>query len=195
MLQNAIITATHGPRSLAEAPARPPPDPRTPLPRTLPGARGDASCPNLPQRPGSSRSAREEPLIFRAFLRGRSRPGAPLWQIRTRPHPEPSHQPHQHHPEPGYTQNNLHCQGGTVSMSLSHQEDPRTGQGRRDGAEKSGAKRGVRLLCVPPHPRTHSSRSTTPIPVPGPPVLVRKAQCTYRCVVLPDSRRPSKSSG
>ena len=48
------------------------------------GARGGASCPNLPQRPVSSRNAREETLIFRAFLRGRYRRGAPLWQIWTR---------------------------------------------------------------------------------------------------------------
>ena len=42
-------------------------------------------CPNLPQRPGSSRGAQEESLIFRGFLRDLSRPGAPLWQIWTRP--------------------------------------------------------------------------------------------------------------
>ena len=50
--------------------------------------------------------------------------------------------------------------GGVYRMlwpvSLSHQEDPRTGQDRRDGAEKSGAKLGVRLLCAPPPP-PHSS--------------------------------------
>ena len=62
----------------------------------FPGVRSDAGCPNLPQRPGSSRSAREESLIFRASSRRRSRPGAPLWQIRTRPRPGPSHQPRQH---------------------------------------------------------------------------------------------------
>ena len=49
----------------------------------LPGARGSAGCQNLPQRPRSGRGAREESLIFRAFLRGRSRPGGPLWQIWT----------------------------------------------------------------------------------------------------------------
>ena len=48
---------------------------------------GPGPCPNLPQRPQSSRGAQEESLIFRAFLRGRSRPGAPLWQIWTRPPP------------------------------------------------------------------------------------------------------------
>ena len=59
-----------------------------------------ADCPNLPQRPRSSRSAREETLIFRAFLRGRSRPGAPLWQIWTRLRPSPSQEPHPHHRAP-----------------------------------------------------------------------------------------------
>ena len=49
---------------------------------------GAESCPNLPQRPESSRSAREETLIFRASSRGRSRRGAPLQQIWTRPAPD-----------------------------------------------------------------------------------------------------------
>ena len=66
----------------------------------FPGVRSDAGCPNLPQRPGSSRSAREESLIFRAFLRGRSRPGAPLWQIWTRPRPGSPQEPHQYHTAP-----------------------------------------------------------------------------------------------
>ena len=69
--------------------------------------------------------------------------------------------------------------GGVYRMlwpvSLSHQEDPRTGQDRRDGAEKSGAKLGVRLLCAPPPPRTHPFRTITPILAPEPSVLVRKA--------------------
>ena len=62
-----------------------------------PGRSAAADCPNLPQRPRSSRSAREETLIFRAFLRGRSRPGESLWQIWTRPRPESPQEPHQHH--------------------------------------------------------------------------------------------------
>ena len=44
--------------------------------------------------------AREETLIFRAFIRGRSRRRAPLWQIWTRPRPESSQEPHPHHPAP-----------------------------------------------------------------------------------------------
>ena len=63
----------------------------------LPEVCGGAGCPNLPQRPRSGRGAREESLIFRAFLRGRSRPGGPLWQIWTRPHPGPPQESHQHH--------------------------------------------------------------------------------------------------
>ena len=61
------------------------------------GARGVASCPNLPQRPGSSRNAGRESLIFRGFIRGRSRLGAPLWQIWTRPRPGSPQESHQHH--------------------------------------------------------------------------------------------------
>ena len=88
MLQNGV-TAARGPRSLAEAPAPAAARPTDAPPETLPGARGDASCPNLPQRPRSNRSAREETLIFRASAHRRSRSGAPLWQIRT--HPTPNH--------------------------------------------------------------------------------------------------------
>ena len=71
---------------LAEADDRPPH-----------GTRDGASCPNLPQRPRSGRSAREETLIFRASPRRRSRPGAPLWQIWTRPRPGRHHKPHPPH--------------------------------------------------------------------------------------------------
>ena len=63
----------------------------------LPGRSAPADCPNLPQRPRSSRSAREESLIFRAFLRGRSRRGTPLWQIWTRPRPDSPQEPHPPH--------------------------------------------------------------------------------------------------
>ena len=53
----------------------------------LPDRPTPAGCPNLPQRPRPSRSAREETLIFRASAHSRHRPGAPLWQIWTRPAP------------------------------------------------------------------------------------------------------------
>ena len=61
------------------------------------GARGGAVCPNLLQRPRSRRSAGRESLIFRASSRGRSRPGEPLQQIRTRPRPGPPQEPHPPH--------------------------------------------------------------------------------------------------
>lgn len=63
----------------------------------LPDRSEAADCPNLPQRPRPSRSAREETFIFRAFLRGQSRPGAPLWQIWTHPRPESPQEPHPPH--------------------------------------------------------------------------------------------------
>ena len=63
----------------------------------LSGGAAAASCPNLLQRPRSRRSAGRESLIFRAFLRRRSRPGAPLQQIRTRLRPGPPQEPHPPH--------------------------------------------------------------------------------------------------
>ncbi len=72
--------------------------PATPL---LPRGRGDAVCPNLLQRPGSSRGTRREPLIFRASACGRSRSGAPLQQIRTRPRPDSPQESHP--PRHGHT--------------------------------------------------------------------------------------------
>ena len=64
------------------------------------GARGGAVCPNLLQRPGPGRSTGRETLIFRASPRRRSRPGAPLQQIRTRPRPGSPQEPHPHHNPP-----------------------------------------------------------------------------------------------
>ena len=80
-----------GPPGRSGRPPRPPPGPWAPL-----GARGDV-CPNLPQRPRSTRSAGRESLIFRASSRRRFRRGAPLWQIWTRPRSGPSQEPHAHH--------------------------------------------------------------------------------------------------
>ena len=74
-------------------PQRPPPGPRTPSPA---GPRAPV-CPNLPQRPRSRRSAGRESLIFRASSRRRSRLGAPLWQIWTRPGSGPPQKPHTSH--------------------------------------------------------------------------------------------------
>ena len=81
-----------GPRSLAGTPVVVVDRPVVPLL----GARGGTGCPNLPQRPGSSRNARRESLIFRAFVHGRSRPGALLWQILTLLHSGSSQESHQH---------------------------------------------------------------------------------------------------
>ena len=67
-----------------------------------PGARGGAGCPNLLQRPGLRRSAGEESLVFRAFIRGRSCRGAPLWQIRTRPAPDRPRSPTRTTPRPAF---------------------------------------------------------------------------------------------
>ena len=84
--------AARGPRSLAGTPVVVVDRPVVPLL----GARGGTGCPNLPQRPGSSRNARRESLIFCAFVHGRSRPGAPLWQILTLLHSGSSQESHQH---------------------------------------------------------------------------------------------------
>ena len=71
---------------------------RRPARGAPPGARGGAVCPNLLQRLPSHRIAGGESLIFRASSRGRSRPGAPLQQIRTTARPRPPQEPHPHHP-------------------------------------------------------------------------------------------------
>ena len=63
-----------------------------------PGIHGGAVCPNLLQRPRSRRSAGGESLVFRGSYRGRSRSGAPLQQIWTRPRPGPPQESHQHRP-------------------------------------------------------------------------------------------------
>ena len=95
-----------GPRFLASP--KHPGRPTSPMHPIGTGVRGTRSiyrrvgCPNLPQRPRSSRSAGEESLIFRASSHGRSRSGAPLWQIWTRPRPGPSREPHPHHPAPAH---------------------------------------------------------------------------------------------
>jgi len=65
--------------------------------RSLRGARGGTGCPNLPQRPGSRWKSGRESLIFRTFIRGQSRPGAPLWQIWTRLCSGSSQEPHASH--------------------------------------------------------------------------------------------------
>ena len=99
-----VVTAIVGaPAAPAARPADALPDRPTP-----------ADCPNLPQRPRPSRSAREETLIFRASAHSRHRPRAPLWQIWTRPAlgrhrnptsttPTPTHPSHHAGPDPRTT--------------------------------------------------------------------------------------------
>ena len=88
-----VIGVGAGPGGVIQAGAGPAARPAD----TLPGRSEGADCQNLPQRPVSSRSAPEETLIFRASTHRQSRRGAPLWQIRTRPHPEPPQEPHPPH--------------------------------------------------------------------------------------------------
>ena len=88
-----VIGVGAGPGGVVQAGAAPAARPVD----TLPGRSEGADCQNLPQRPRSSRRARKETLIFRASVRRQSRRRAPLWQIWTRPRPEPpqkSHPPH-----------------------------------------------------------------------------------------------------
>ena len=83
-------------------------------------ARGGAGCPNLLQRPGSSRGAGGGSLVFRASSRGRSRSGAPLQQIWTTARPGSSQESHAHHRA-----------GAPATAS------PDEGGGRPSGAERS----------------------------------------------------------
>ena len=66
------------------------------------GACGGAVCPNLLQRPESSRNARRGSLIFCDFLHCRSCRGGPLQQIWTRSHSGPPQESHPHHPAPNH---------------------------------------------------------------------------------------------
>ena len=88
-----VVGRSRGPRPVVGAPAAVVFDPTTPFPE----GSAAADCPNLPQRPRSRRSAGRESLIFRASSRRRSRLGAPLWQIWTRPGPGPPQKPHTSH--------------------------------------------------------------------------------------------------
>ena len=109
---------------------------RCPTRGPLPEGLGGAVCPNLPQRPGSSRSVGGESLIFRAFVCGRSRPGAPLWQIWTRSCPRSPQAPHPHHPGPTHPRimtipaHVPAAPGEKGSMGLSHQSQRLRGDRR-----------------------------------------------------------------
>ena len=147
-----VVTAVIG--ANAAAAARPATAP--------PGRPTGADCPNLPQRPRSSRSAREETLIFRPFLHRRSRPGAPLWQIWTRPHPGSPQEPHQHHAE----KNNLpRAAAGTVGRAVA-----RLGEVHDIGAgADTGEAGGRRPGGYPVRPRRpRKSASAGPAQAPRP---------------------------
>ncbi len=130
--------------------------PATPAARpadALPDRPTPADCPNLPQRPRPSRSAREETLIFRASAHSRHRPRAPLWQIWTRPAPADPTSPTRPTPTPTHPS---HHAG----------PDPRTTVPSEKG---SLSRTGPRAH----HPSPIPSRTTASIPGSGPPVLVR----------------------
>ena len=91
------------------------------------GDRGGAGCPNLLQRPRSSRDARGESLIFHASSRRRSRSGTPLQQIRTRPRPEPPQAPHPR-PSPPH-----HRSGQRRVRAADHHRAARQRRPRRRG--------------------------------------------------------------
>ena len=115
MLQNGVTAAARGPRSLAEAPAPAAARPADALPgRSAPAGWLSKSAAKTPIEPERAKRNVDIPRFCSPPIPARSAFVADL----DTPRPEPSHQPHQHHPEPGYTQNNLHCQGGTVSMHL-----------------------------------------------------------------------------
>ena len=84
------------------------------------GRLGAGVCPNLLQRPRSRRGAGGESLIFRASSRGRSRPGAPLQQIRTHPRPEPPQEPHPHHPAPARATTTIPAGPGNFLVRRAH---------------------------------------------------------------------------
>ena len=128
-----------------------PAGPRRPR-QTFSRARGGAVCPNLPQRPGSSRNAGGESLVFRASSRRRSRSGAPLQQIWTRRRSRSSQKPHTHHPAPPVPvtapirahgppipARKAHYSGEKGSVNLSHR--------RRCGG---GVEAGKAARCGPP---------------------------------------------
>ena len=123
------------------------------------GARGGAICPNPLQRPGPGRSTGRETLIFRASPRRRSRPGAPLQQIRTRPRPGSPQEPHPHHNPPRELL--------AETSSPETRRVPRTCRRRPPTAspvrEHSRAPLSPGSLRPPTLPRPHPSAPTPPL--------------------------------
>ena len=101
-------------------------------------------CPNLPQRPRSSRSAREETLIFRAFLRGQFRPGAPLWQIWTRPRPGSPQEPHPPHADTPEQPSSCHLMA-SATRGMRQQHFPPVPRVFSAGVGEGAAEQGRRV--------------------------------------------------
>ena len=140
-----------------------------------PGARGGAVCPNLPQRPGSRRSTERVSLIFRAFIRGRSRPGAPLWQIWTRPRPGPPQEPHAHHHALAHSR---HRADPDPRPAAPDEKDPLT-----PFPGCAGAVVCPKVTRRPPFPprRRHPANSARSCRPPGPTAAARLSPPGRRC--------------
>ena len=172
------------------------------------GATGGAVCPNLLQRPGSSRGAREETLIFRASSRGRSRRGAPLQQIWTRSRPGSFQNPHPPHRVKGFTPGRTGTGGGGGAGVAVPPVRP--GAHRNRAVLRPDARRerpivlaGIRIQRdprgqgFPPRPRGPlSSRGSAPgFPIPGelPPSPERPASGSLRPSAVSARTRSSGS--
>ncbi len=158
------------------------------------GARDGTVCPNLLQRPRSRRNAGRETLIFRASSRRRSRPGAPLQQIRTRPRPGSPQKPHPHHPAPAHPRQ--HADPGW-SGEFSGEKVPlrllETGGVRRGAKSTRRPSFSSRRTAHPPvHPRPlRPSPSATPL---HPPPYEKKKRSGGRRSAA-DAKRRSRRSG
>ena len=181
-----------------------------------PGARGGAGCPNLLQRPRSGRSAGEESLVFRAFIRGRSCRGAPLWQIWTHPRPGPPQESHPHHPAPSLPAPPRRsppdhagrvCGIGLVGTELHIRPGPAIGGSAESCGNASAFNAGEILPCADRGPlhmgerqrkvdnsqesRNHaenprSAREGAPLRCAIPPLSPRGARATSRARPRPD---------
>ena len=140
-----------------------------------PGARGGAVCPNLPQRAGSRRSTERESLTFRAFIRGRSRPGAPWWQIWTRPRPGPPQESHAHHHALAHSRHRADPGPRPVAPD---EKDPLTPFPGRAGAVVC-----PKVTRRPPFPprRRHPANSARCCRPPGPAAAARLSPPGRRC--------------
>ena len=144
---------------------------------------GGAGCPNLLQRPGSRRSAREESLIFRGSAPGRSGRRTPLQQIWTSPRPGASQESHAHHRA-----------GAPATAS------PDEGGGRPSGAERS-PRGAIFPLRTGPQGPAHESGETHGRPGLGPPGRFSRTRrfpverAAGRCALDWKPARSRRSSG